>query len=649
MQTQQESYSVIESEHNSAAATREDPPEDPPEVLGTAPAATGAAKEVDVPSEGRIRGVDEATPTAIWDVEKTWPYHSYAEFDNANPRFVTCGICLAAGNGKHVVEMRAPFQIYAFTRHTEYNYHARAKHTYELLKEAKQKKKKYPKQASLKMFFNKRKTPSGEEEAAAGPEKRRAVVTLSNKVSCEGAIPRADIFKDRLKTFLLYRNLSAMSYDIRRSSDERIQVYSKNCSDHAIMRRKGTARCCDECFEFRSKKWADKSKLLTKSAKKLDNCVEALKKQTLGDYDVEILNGVVKTDDSWLSLSGKVLKARCKATLDFVNVTKKEIKGIQTRQLLSGDSASIAAPNKFLEKFIELYKTNATFRDSLVVLLLEAIVAKTTGHKNVPCAKKVMDFYVALQALSPKSSQFVRANCPGPCIRTLQRKVPDYESGSSFVACDKDSVMERLRQRLLEYKRDDGKCLSLSVAIDATAVSPVTEMSYKHSAIMGFAHPNHLIKLPKETTKEAIKEFLEPSDDRELALEIKTVCISIQDVPALQVPFFGLCGRPQTKNEQSSFNQDVMDWLGPDNDSYKVLSVAVDGVSSDKDFAFKNLLKYLRGELSWTPQTDANHNMKNWRYQLLGGAMIANIGKFVIDCDLLRVASVSKDLWRISD
>ena len=48
----------------------------------------------------------------------------------------------------------------------------------------------------------------------------------------------------------------------------------------------------------------------------------------------------------------------------------------------------------------------------------------------------------------------------------------------------------------------------------------------------------------------------------ELAVEVKTVVIRAQNDPAFLCQFFGLCGPPHTKNENSTFNQDIIDWLG---------------------------------------------------------------------------------------
>lgn len=46
---------------------------------------------------------------------------------------------------------------------------------------------------------------------------------------------------------------------------------------------------------------------------------------------------------------------------------------------------------------------------------------------------------------------------------------------------------------------------------------------------------------------------------------------------------------------------------------------------------------------------DTNHNVKNARYQLIGGSSPACIGRYVFDPSLLKLAEVNQKLWRIED
>ena len=46
---------------------------------------------------------------------------------------------------------------------------------------------------------------------------------------------------------------------------------------------------------------------------------------------------------------------------------------------------------------------------------------------------------------------------------------------------------------------------------------------------------------------------------------------------------------------------------------------------------------------------DTNHNMKNHRYQLLGGSSVALLGNEVFDPFILKNAGVASELWRVDD
>ena len=75
----------------------------------------------------------------------------------------------------------------------------------------------------------------------------------------------------------------------------------------------------------------------------------------------------------------------------------------------------------------------------------------------------------------------------------------------------------------------------------------------------------------------------------------------------------------------------------------------VDGVSADSQDAMTTVCKFLDGQARFIGSVDYKHNAKSDRYQLIGGSSVTMIGEHIIDCDLLRQAGVSKDLWRVCD
>lgn len=264
-------------------------------------------------------------------------------------------------------------------------------------------------------------------------------------------------------------------------------------------------------------------------------------------------------------------------------------------------------------------------QQEVAVLMTQALVAKHCGHNNVIYEPKVMAFYVALQAVSPKASQVLRANLPSPHIRTLQRKNKLYESSVPFIATTREQVILNLDARLFELAKIGVINPVFSLAIDGTAAEGVPEWFSKYSAILGYASPNEMLPVPDGANKEAIDAILMPEKaelaSRRLAAEVKAVVICVQDIPTGTCAFFPLCGRPQTKNEASNFNQNIMNWLydhslgSGTSMRYTLLNAAVDGVSCDKDFVQDAIVRFLQGSQQWLAITDPNHNMKSYRHK----------------------------------
>ncbi len=104
----------------------------------------------------------------------------------------------------------------------------------------------------------------------------------------------------------------------------------------------------------------------------------------------------------------------------------------------------------------------------------------------------------------------------------------------------------------------------MSLAIDATATPASIQLSTRHCAVIGGAAPNHLRYLdsiPNLTNDpEAYRAFIH-SDGIAKAEEVKVALITLQKVPIGMPSSFAICARPQRKNQQSTFNQDIFDTL----------------------------------------------------------------------------------------
>ena len=71
---------------------------------------------------------------------------------------------------------------------------------------------------------------------------------------------------------------------------------------------------------------------------------------------------------------------RCTAFTEYIDWKAKQ------------DDDTPETPDDFLVKFNELYKSTGQFRNSVVVGLAKAIVARHTGHLNAPAPHKVIAF-----------------------------------------------------------------------------------------------------------------------------------------------------------------------------------------------------------------------------------------------------------------
>jgi len=299
----------------------------------------------------------------------------------------------------------------------------------------------------------------------------------------------------------------------------------------------------------------------------------------------------------------------------------------------------------FLKSFLNLYQNNKEVRNSLLVALMHAFCFKLDGINNPNFAPIAMNFFIACDAMSRKTSDFLSANFLGPCLRTIQRH-NSKEREELFITANESNIHSRLKHYLVRLAAD-GIRASISIGFDGTKVPPVLTLSTLHRAIIGGATPHHFISVD-DLTEEQVKSKLDKQSDIIRADEIKVAVISIQNVKKKKCPFFVLAGQPQTVNMPSSFNEFVTQaCLSVCNELKEadLVSVAADGVGCDNKWVCQQLRGFLRGDNRHVGLIDTDHNAKNFRYQLLGGSSVVMMGNFIIDPELLRLARVEIDLW----
>ena len=365
-----------------------------------------------------------------------------------------------------------------------------------------------------------------------------------------------------------------------------------------------------------------------------------------------------KTSDKTLSEGGNELKRRLKSLLDYyrsVNVNAVASKPGAT-------SSYVPGIDKFLDGFVENYVKKKEFRESLVVSLAKGYVAKVEGHSNPPYGAKVLNFLLALAASGDtKSFQFVSGNLCSVSLRQIQRITAKARS-SPFIDLSQDDVMSRLTEQFRKIRaarRDSTSRVSFTAGIDGTVLVKSYQILHSHGVVVGGAFPNHYLLYSDVATGdelgEAMRKFLlecVEGKHGELAAEIKVCIISFQNIPPGMCPYFVLTGHPQTLNELNDFGQRVLeacDAAAKKDGKAALLNVSTDGVSCEVQSNLLLTIRYLNSEINYVALADTNHNVKNARYQMIGGSSPAVFGCFVFDPWLLKLAKISQKLWRVED
>jgi len=79
------------------------------------------------------------------------------------------------------------------------------------------------------------------------------------------------------------------------------------------------------------------------------------------------------------------------------------------------------------------------------------------------------------------------------------------------------------------------------------------------------------------------------------------------------------------------------------------LNFAVDGVSLEQTDVMTAICNFLLGDDNHIGSVDNKHNIRNDRYQVIGGQALVSVGTWVCDLDLLLQSGVSQKLIRIKD
>ena len=218
----------------------------------------------------------------------------------------------------------------------------------------------------------------------------------------------------------------------------------------------------------------------------------------------------------------------------------------------------------------------------------------------------------------------------------------DVRSITTRVECVLKAVMSRDSKRKV--------CLALS--FDGSKTPQKLQLSTAHKALVGAVAPMHMIDV-REKSEDEVKAYFAKDSGLTLASEVKVAVMTIQAPGDGLSPYVVVAAQPQSLNAVTDFNQNVtnviLDYCKRTNGVASLASVAADGVGCDAAWIKGELVRFLEGKQSHVALVDPNHNGKNLRYLIIGGSCVVVLGNHVIDPEMLRLAGIPMEIWRVKD
>ncbi len=578
----------------------------------------------------------------------------------------TLGICVTCRDGKGtsdgVIKLRTPFYGYYYlVQHCEGAKHrAAVAHKAFVEDQIKKGKAKRRHQGVMSSFITRKKKKSNPPEAptAASVEGRALSKKKKQKDHCVSVVN--SIYGEKkedvqlvAKYIIVGNEKSSYNWGTYGGLPA---IVSKSCTGTGIKQAVDGGLACMACTNLRSKKGSSNPLHVIRNWTRRIN--RAISRRTRGELtkdDITDAEDFLKIGDRYLTEEGKQLKAEALAQSKYAKRMRTLATLLPSGSFKLAASDAVQGSGSFLLKAHELYMSNADFRNSIVVSMLEGLVVQlNTGVNNHKIEERVRNFYRYLATISPTASQAVAANLGRSPSKRWMQVLNARERTTCVYDINKDE-MERRMLNAVKRRMVDGKRISYSVSLDATKSPKVLEVSSAHRAIMGGCYPNHKLSTV-DLTADAINAILEQKKGCKVevskASEIKVAMMTFQQTPRGVSPVEIVAARPQSTNEASSFTGDVCssaNVIAKKVGSGSFINFAVDGVGLESNDVMTSLCRFLAGEINYTGTTDNKHNVKNDRYAIIGGSSAPTIGKLVIDVDLLRQAEVSKELIRVKD
>ena len=176
-------------------------------------------------------------------------------------------------------------------------------------------------------------------------------------------------------------------------------------------------------------------------------------------------------------------------------------------------------------------------KESLIVNLLHAYMAKIQGKEHVRYTENALNFYQVLQLMGIKYFGF----CSGKLLDRNLVLCSIYMQKIFLIQYNFEMLVKYLEGIVLLMKLVRN-IPSFSVSIDAPKVSKTLSLSTAHRAIIGVVHTNHVISIEGLDQVE-VKNIL-AGEKVEKVYELKTALLYSHKCPVGTCPYVIISGRP---------------------------------------------------------------------------------------------------------
>jgi hypothetical protein len=324
------------------------------------------------------------------------------------------------------------------------------------------------------------------------------------------------------------------------------------------MTARGGGLACNACVDLHAARGSSNPGLhfLSNWSINLKKC-ERHTRDALTESDIDDAECFMHSSDISLTERGMVLKEKASAQGNYVQRMRKLTKILPMGSIKVVTPRSVSSPKYFFLIAHELYLKNPTFSKSILTSLMENMVTQITNPTKSPKIEAcTMNFFCHIATVSPQAAELVGANLGSTPSKRWMQALNARERVACVYECQlsemQNQMSDAINKRLVA--KQTTSTTSFSIAINATKVSQLLEISTTFKAIMGGVHPHHMIStidLDLPTIKNILdcREYLDEVID--IASEVKVTFVVFQKPPPGVSPIVIISAWLQSNNECS--------------------------------------------------------------------------------------------------